>query len=62
MEFIHEVEVQDGNSSNMLEEKPMITLENDEKTNQPTPSPPFEKESVKNFEKNEEGQLVMMRQ
>ena len=52
---IYEVEVQDGNSSNMLKEQSMVTQENDKQTNQATPSPSYEKEDVKNYEKNEEG-------
>ena len=40
----------------MLEEKSVImTIENDEQTNQPTPLPLKEKEDAKNFEKNEKG-------
>ena len=32
-----------------------MTLENDEQTNQATPSPSYEKEDIKNYEKNEKG-------
>ena len=52
LELIYEVEVQNRNSSNVLEEQSIVTLENDEKTDQPTPSSLFKKEDV--FKKNEE--------
>ena len=38
----------------MLEEKPKITLENDEKIDEPSPSPLHENEDVEKFKKNEE--------
>ena len=52
---IHEVEVQDGNSPNMHKEESMMTLKDDEKSYQPTPSPLCEKEDAENFHKHEEG-------
>ena len=39
----------------MLKEKSMITLENNEGTNQPTPPPLHKKLDAGNFEKHEEG-------
>ena len=39
---IHDIEVHDQNSPNMHEEKSMMTLEEDEKINQPTPTPLYE--------------------
>ena len=52
---MHEVEVQDGNSPNMHKKESMMMLEDDEKIDQPTPSPLYEKEDDENFEKREEG-------
>ena len=43
LEFIYQVDVQNGNSFNMLEEKSVMTLENEEQTDQPTPLPLNEK-------------------
>ena len=40
---MHEVEVQDGHSPNMHKKESMMTLEDDEQMDQPTPSPLYEK-------------------
>ena len=39
----------------MHKDKSMMTLEDDEQTNQPTPSPLHEKEEAKKIEKHEKG-------
>ena len=43
LEFIYGVDVQNGNSFNMLKEKSVMILENEEQTDQPTPLPLNEK-------------------
>ena len=53
MRNITKVGVQDGNSPNMLQENSMITLENEEKIDQPSPSPFHENEDVENPTKND---------
>ena len=58
---IYEVEVQDGDLTNILEEKSMTSLKNDKKTNQPNSPPLHEKINAENFERNEEEQLMIMR-
>ena len=43
---IHEVEVKDRNSPNMHKEKSMMTIEDDEQTDQATPSPKKHEEGI----------------
>ena len=54
LEFIYEVEVQDGDLPNMLQEEFVITLDDDKQTNRTTSLPLDEKLDVGNFEVNEE--------
>ena len=54
---IYEVEVQDRDLPHMLEEKSMLVLENEERTNKLISLPLHKKENVENFEKNEEARV-----